>query len=346
MESTSPPSSLPAESQSSHFPLRRRVLQACTNCRARKTRCDATKPKCSLCLSQGVECEYKDAQQPKIDPSTRLVLDRIQLLEEKLLSAPVFAASQASNVTHDFILGHLQSADTPDSNMESKVPEHDTDRRRPCTGTAEMSYPSSHTANANHVLNWPIVRQLLDSVGESSEMLPVPECDRDDQSHGATDIFFRSGSALPGRWTDHLVDTWRLSNDETLSRLYDPTKYEDLVSAFFKGVNVFFPLLSIGPILNRLRRITDAEHSRVTSWDIDSSPAQYCLLLLVLCLGSFVHRGGNQIKHNNIFSSTSTRAETLPYSLDQHLWRKAQFLLGYASTDISIEAAQCTMLAR
>ncbi|EXM15804.1 hypothetical protein RAB80_015329 [Fusarium oxysporum f. sp. vasinfectum] len=300
-----------------------------------------------LCLSQGVECEYKDAQQPKIDPSTRLVLDRIQPLEEKLLSSPVFAASQASNVTLESILGDHQSAGTSASNTEKKIPEDDTDRPlRPYTGAADMSYPSSHTANANHVLNWPIVRQLLTSVRQSRDNLPVPESDRVDQSHGATDISFRSGSALPGRWTDHPVDTWRLSNDETLSSLHDPTKYEDLVSAFFEGVNVFFPLLSIGPILDRLRRITNTEHSEVARWDTDSSPAQYCLLLLVLCLGSFVHRGGTQIKYNNTFSSTPTRARTLPYSLDQHLWRKAQLLLGHASTDISIEAAQCTMLAR
>ncbi|KAM0540614.1 hypothetical protein ACHAPJ_013570 [Fusarium lateritium] len=327
MESTSAPSSLPHKSQSSQFPLRRRVLQACINCRARKTRCDATKPKCSLCLLQGVECEYKDAQQPKIDPSTRLVLDRIQLLEETLLSSPVFAASQASNVTHGSI--------------------HDTDRPlRPYTGTADMSYPSSHTANANHVLNWPMVRQLLASVRESRDNLPVPGSDCDDQSHSATGIFFRSGSALPGRWTDHPVDTWRLSSDEDLSSLHDPTKYEDLVSAFFEGVNVFFPLLSVDPILDRLRRIMNMEHSEVTRWDTDSSPAQYCLLLLVLCLGSFVRRGGDQITYNNTVSSTPTRAESFPYSLDQHLWRKAQLLLGHTSTDISVEAAQCTMLAR
>ncbi|CAG9981191.1 unnamed protein product [Clonostachys byssicola] len=40
---------------------RRRVALACSNCRHRKTRCDGSRPKCSLCSELGCECLYEQA---------------------------------------------------------------------------------------------------------------------------------------------------------------------------------------------------------------------------------------------------------------------------------------------
>jgi hypothetical protein len=37
---------------------RRRVLIACSNCRARKTKCDAKKPMCSTCIAASEVCDY------------------------------------------------------------------------------------------------------------------------------------------------------------------------------------------------------------------------------------------------------------------------------------------------
>ncbi|CAG9955384.1 unnamed protein product [Clonostachys rosea f. rosea IK726] len=39
----------------------RRVALACSNCRHRKTRCDGSRPKCSLCSELGCECLYEQA---------------------------------------------------------------------------------------------------------------------------------------------------------------------------------------------------------------------------------------------------------------------------------------------
>ncbi|KAF5593393.1 3-oxoacyl-reductase [Fusarium subglutinans] len=69
------------------FPNRRRVIQACVNCRMRKTRCDAAQPRCGLCTSQNVDCVYRDAKQPKIDYNTQVLLERMQLLEDRILSS-------------------------------------------------------------------------------------------------------------------------------------------------------------------------------------------------------------------------------------------------------------------
>lgn len=40
---------------------RRRALQACQICRARKTKCDNERPSCGSCEALGVECSYNEA---------------------------------------------------------------------------------------------------------------------------------------------------------------------------------------------------------------------------------------------------------------------------------------------
>ncbi|OBR05265.1 C6 finger domain-containing protein [Colletotrichum higginsianum IMI 349063] len=93
-----PPSSSSSSFSAAHyFPARRRVWQACTNCRARKTRCDAAKPKCSLCMAQDVECIYRDSNQPRIEQNTRILLERIQMLEDPREHTPAAPSRAASN---------------------------------------------------------------------------------------------------------------------------------------------------------------------------------------------------------------------------------------------------------
>jgi len=40
-------------------PPRRRALQACEACRAKKSKCDNDRPSCGSCLQHGMECVYK-----------------------------------------------------------------------------------------------------------------------------------------------------------------------------------------------------------------------------------------------------------------------------------------------
>src|SRR4051812_15747503 len=44
---------------------RRRALQACQICRARKTKCDNERPSCGSCELMGVECNYNEAPASK-----------------------------------------------------------------------------------------------------------------------------------------------------------------------------------------------------------------------------------------------------------------------------------------
>ncbi len=48
---------------------RRRALQACQICRARKTKCDNERPRCGSCQVLGVECNYNEAPTSKSPPA-------------------------------------------------------------------------------------------------------------------------------------------------------------------------------------------------------------------------------------------------------------------------------------
>ncbi|KPM38482.1 hypothetical protein AK830_g8086 [Neonectria ditissima] len=348
MGTSSPPSPSYGGSQ---FPMRRRVLQACTNCRARKTRCDASKPRCSLCMSQNVECEYKDSQQLRIEPNTKVLLDRIQLLEHRLLSSPAFKATQTGIPN---ILPLSQShrpirTSLPEIAIPPPVANVDETSRSDQAAVTDMPYPLSHTANANHVLNWPIVQQLFASVQMAETPLLLSQAGRDHHPSAATDIFFSPESATRSNWNDAPVDSWRLFKGQSLADFCDPMEYKTLISDFFSSVNVFFPLLSFGQVVGHLERVVETELHGGECRFLDFSPAQYCLLLLVLCLGAFVHRGGALVRlssRNKQYPPLRPDHHSISHSLDKYLWRKVQLLLGHVSPDITLEAAQCTMLAR
>ncbi|KAL6410986.1 C6 finger domain-containing protein [Ilyonectria robusta] len=327
---------LPAPLDTSPFPPRRRVWQACTNCRARKTRCDAAKPKCGLCMSQNVECVYTDSQQPRIDHNTLILLERIQILEDRLLSSPNFSEPQAT--AH----ANTTTASATTSWFPPSGPAPWPGAGRPAAlPTTEIPISLSHRANANHVLNWPVVQELLSSVQVSVEHR---------QAHEATGVFFSHASAPSQTWDGYPPDSWRLFRDGEIlqSRIEAAEGYLDFICAYFDEVNIFFPLISHAKTAKTLECIVAAEQHNDASPSATPSSAQYCLLLLVLCMGSFVRQRQNRITLLNREGQASrgSRSDASPlYALDQHLWRKAQLLLGCVSSVVTIEAAQCTMLA-
>ena len=48
-----------ANSEGKSMPPRRRALQACEACRAKKSKCDNERPSCGSCVQHNVECVYK-----------------------------------------------------------------------------------------------------------------------------------------------------------------------------------------------------------------------------------------------------------------------------------------------
>ncbi|KAH7411086.1 hypothetical protein BKA64DRAFT_373122 [Cadophora sp. MPI-SDFR-AT-0126] len=332
---------------------RRRAAQACGTCRSRKVRCDAGTPKCGLCKSLNVDCVYLDPEAQRLDPSTRLLLDRIQKLEDRIFSSPPESTT---------ILSSTQPG-TPPTVRSSDRPQQSTirtpgveDVRESEVGSAsreEFLLPTLHNANTTNLYQWTVVQALLSEdrmsygdMGFHGSILPE-----------ATDIFLLSDSGgLPAAENQSrnlfrnpvCSDTSEvtLQNDMEDSFLSQFKDFKELVHEFFLNVHVFYPILSQPEIYDMLQIVAESERNK-TSKSRELGTTKYCLLLMVLCLGSVARD-----RTNLIFSDGSRHspvppvdARSLSYSSESVLWAKAKLLLGTVCFNDSIEAAQCFALS-
>lgn len=317
----------------------RRAVQACRTCRHRKTRCDARVPKCSLCVDLKVECIYAEPQAPRIDPNTRLVLERLQLLEDRVLaSAPRFVApvSSPNDREHAFASPAAVSSkcyDPPPENDESL-----------------LTLPVTHDATANHVYRWPILHAILDAAGSDGR----PSSPFED----ATDVFMmrtspQDSSINIGRWLLFDIDGEHGLNPVSpgftlpLTLQTQVSMYEALVEKFFRDIHVFYPVLRKTEVSRILRNVIDSEcfnrHKDVVSL------SEHCLLLLVLCLGAFAKAGQTPISQSRVEQQLAADRGTdwrRNGSLEDELWGKARLLLGSVTSSDSIEAVQSLLLVR
>jgi hypothetical protein len=125
------------------------------------------------------------------------------------------------------------------------------------------------------------------------------------------------------------------------------SQLRDLIHLYFTEVNIFFPLLLKGDILQIFERVTATEvHGQEQSSGIDMP--QYGQLLVILCLALLSRSGQSNIglekglADHEASSESAMRMERLR----SNLWDKSRLVLGYISTDMSIAAAQSSMLAR
>lgn len=226
----------------------------------RKTRCDAAQPRCGFCALHNIDCVYRDAQQPRIDYNTQVLLERIQLLEDRLTGQPQ----------------GQQPIDTATAQQQHAA-KHDES-----VAELDVQIALSHTANANHVYSWPLVQQLIADVTTLDQR---PKGD-------ATDVFFETTAGTPQQ---QVPASWSLLDGIEQSNL--PFSWNEIVEAYFSEVNVFFPLLSKSRLVTILQTATthntpSGDGQGGTSHD----PSDQALLLLVLCLAVFVKGGGNIIR--------------------------------------------------
>ncbi|KAI0383487.1 hypothetical protein F5Y04DRAFT_250333 [Hypomontagnella monticulosa] len=317
-------------SPSHYFPQRRRVVQACLTCSKRKTRCDGARPKCGWCSTQNLECIYRDSQQPRIDANTRILLERIQLLEDRLLSSVTPQANQSGLSS----LNPLSIRDLAGS-PEAENPQDNFPRLQQQDEDLGVHISLSHTANANHVYGWPIVRQLL---GEPAFTNTSPD---------ATDVFFEPSFATHS--TTEIPNHWRLfDGNESLATEDLVARYRDLIRVYFSEVNIFFPLLSLSQIQRDFEDVVRQELV-LNQEKTDMSTTRYTLLILVLCLSTFVSSGESRISLNGESydpHESHSQGRLIWDSLaEERLWGKAKILLGSLSSESTIQAGQCAMLA-
>ncbi|RYP72214.1 hypothetical protein DL771_004344 [Monosporascus sp. 5C6A] len=147
---------------------RRRATIACEVCRSRKSRCDGTKPKCKLCTELGAECIYREPG-IKLDAGDKLILERLNRIESLLQINLVNNHANGIHISHDSppisngtaLSGDHLLVQNSSGNFVSVIPNGGLGTWTSGTGTNISTMPKVHTNAALHLLQWPLIRDLV-----------------------------------------------------------------------------------------------------------------------------------------------------------------------------------------
>ncbi|KAK7211504.1 hypothetical protein V2G26_018682 [Clonostachys chloroleuca] len=231
---------------------RKRIPIACGSCRARKSRCDGQRPKCSACASQDLECVYAsiagdNAQVPKI--FLDLVESRLASVESDLHELKSQFAAMNTNGIPRQELNYAPSAQANNGGSESvSLDDHngDLDQERSPDGTDgvgtieftdeeswEYFGPSSNIAFTR------IIRRALAlamNLQESQESLPPatsrPRIYKNTLTVSRPQSPPKKGAAS---WTSSKIDASLLPKEEHMS---------SLVRQFFSDTGMLFPYIN------------------------------------------------------------------------------------------------------
>ncbi|KAI1820826.1 hypothetical protein F4861DRAFT_533423 [Xylaria intraflava] len=148
---------------------RRRATIACEVCRSRKSRCDGTKPKCKLCTELGAECIYREPG-IKLDAGDKLILERLNRIESLLQISLVNNNPNAMQISDDSppisngtaLTGDNVLVQNSAGSFVSIIPSGGLGTWTSHTpGTNISTMPKVHTNAALHLLQWPLIRDLV-----------------------------------------------------------------------------------------------------------------------------------------------------------------------------------------
>ncbi|ROT38750.1 hypothetical protein SODALDRAFT_324169 [Sodiomyces alkalinus F11] len=145
---------------------RRRATIACEVCRSRKSRCDGTKPKCKLCTELGAECLYREPG-IKLDAGDKLILERLNRIENLLQMNMVAGQSgggmqmnhESPSMSNGSGLNDNMIGVAGTTNFTSIIPSGGLGTWHNPTNISTM--PKIHTNAALHLLQWPLIRDLV-----------------------------------------------------------------------------------------------------------------------------------------------------------------------------------------
>ncbi|KAK3990039.1 hypothetical protein QBC44DRAFT_74285 [Cladorrhinum sp. PSN332] len=147
---------------------RRRATIACEVCRSRKSRCDGTKPKCKLCTELGAECIYREPG-IKLDAGDKLILERLNRIENLLQMNMVGGHGNNIGMSHDSpnmsngtaLSGDAMMGIPGSGNFVSIIPSGGLGTWSATATNNISTMPKVHTNAALHLLQWPLIRDLV-----------------------------------------------------------------------------------------------------------------------------------------------------------------------------------------
>ncbi|ORY64980.1 uncharacterized protein BCR38DRAFT_408731 [Pseudomassariella vexata] len=238
---------------------RRRATIACEVCRSRKSRCDGTKPKCKLCTELGAECIYREPG-IKLDAGDKLILERLNRIESLLqmglsgnhpngmqLSGDSPPMSNGTALSGENLMG--QAGVHGASSFLSIIPSAGLGTWTSPTNISTM--PKVHTNAALHLLQWPLIRDLVQRPYDPQILLQLE----------------MAREPLPSLAKTPCVD---LSNTNAY------------IEAYFDRVNIWYACVN---------PYTWRSHYRTALTNGFREGPESCIVLLVLALGQASLRG-------------------------------------------------------
>ncbi|OCL11548.1 hypothetical protein AOQ84DRAFT_335776 [Glonium stellatum] len=141
---------------------RRRATIACEICRSRKSRCDGSRPKCRLCTELNAECVYREPG-IKLDAGDKLILEHLNRIEGLLQTnlagglGLVTHSPAASNSTNEELLARS----TGNMSGLGMIPSMNGLGTWNSSSSNISTMPKIHTTPALHLLQWPMIRDLV-----------------------------------------------------------------------------------------------------------------------------------------------------------------------------------------
>lgn len=135
---------------------RKRAVVACDICRSRKSKCDGGKPKCKLCTDLGAVCSYREPG-VKLDAGDKLILERLNHIESLLQTSLSAQSTATTSPAHSHGTERIQFNASVGS-CAGSIPLSGFGIS-PATNISAM--PKTHTTPALHLLQWPVVRDLV-----------------------------------------------------------------------------------------------------------------------------------------------------------------------------------------
>ncbi|EOD45977.1 C6 finger domain-containing protein [Neofusicoccum parvum] len=145
---------------------RRRATIACEICRSRKSRCDGNRPKCRLCTELNAECVYREPG-IKLDAGDKLILEHLDRIEGLLRTN--MTSQQTSSIFGGLTGGSPAASNSTSEDVLMRGGPGAAMGMLPLNGLGTWSTASSnistmpkiHTTPALHLLQWPMIRDLV-----------------------------------------------------------------------------------------------------------------------------------------------------------------------------------------
>ncbi|KAJ5918999.1 hypothetical protein N7466_009942 [Penicillium verhagenii] len=163
-------------SEATDYPRRRATIAIC---RLRKTRCNGARPRCQLCTDLDAECTYREPG-IKLDMGDKLILEHLVRIEGLLhanlpTSGPQSILSSSSPTTsHDNNAGN----DDTLTQIANRAPAWKMSAGlaswvNPPSGISISTMPRVHTTPGLHLLQWPLVRDLVSKPYDPQSLLQL-----------------------------------------------------------------------------------------------------------------------------------------------------------------------------